>query len=161
MAADIYQRSLAYANKITGNAEYDWRNTALSAVTSLYMAIKMTESNSVDAEQLKNLSGKLFASNDIIRTEAALVQMFGGIIYPKNLFTETEGKKSLLYTFELLRNCHKYYRIILSDWKKMQKPSNYNKYVLFSDFFEDTEYYKLMITENPETYIKNLYSHDL
>lgn len=164
LAADIFQRSLAYSHNLTGNFNKDWPNVSLTATTSFYMAVKMTESYNPETYKLTDLASNIFTEDDILRVEAALTQLFEGIIYPKNLYTETEGLKRLLYAFELLRNCHIYYRINLDLWKKdgNAKPeSPYNKYNFFSQFFSHTAYSKEIYTKKQEEYLVNMYNQDL
>lgn len=162
LAADIYQRSLAYGHHLTGNFNKDWPNVALTATTSLYMAIKMTEPYSPNLKKLVALASEIFNEDDLVKVEAALTQLFEGIIYSKNLFTETVGKDRLVYAFELLHNCHIYYRIDLDKWKR-ENPKlldGYNKYDLFSNYIVLTEYFKLMDKKQKE-YLPNLYKKDL
>ena len=163
IASDIYQRSLSFAHKLTGKFEDDWPNVALLASSCLYMAIKMIEPYNIKTDKLVTMTLNIFKSDDIIRTEAALVQMFEGMIYPKNLYTETNGHKSLLYVFESLRNCHIYHRIDLNEWKKLNKLANepfYDKYISLSDFVKDTTYYNLMMKQEQNIYISQLYKSD-
>jgi len=159
LAGDIYQRSLAYANKLTGDFSKDWPNIALMATTSLYMAIKMIEPYYPDPRTFTKLALGMFTSDDILRVEAALVQMFEGIIYQKNLFTESHSKNKLLLGFEALRNCHIYHLIDLNEWD-IHTDTNYLKYNKFGDFIKDTQYYKLM-TYSQEIYLTDLFDKDL
>jgi len=164
LAADIYQRSLAYAHNLTGNFYKDWPNVALTATTSLYMAIKMLEPFNPKPDKLAAMSSNIFKGDDIILVEAALTQLFEGIIYPKNLFTESECGNLLLYAFELLHNCHIYYRINLDLWKKdcQVKPKQpYNKFEPFSVFFPNTTYAKETRGKKQKIYLPEIYKKDL
>jgi serine/threonine protein kinase len=158
LASDIYQRALAYAHELSGDFKKDWPNVALLALTSLFMAIKMIE---IFKPDMQKISGEGITYDDIVKTEGALVQLFGGVIYPKNLFTETNGHKSLLKVFEALRNCNLYYRVDLEEWKRMNTTNPepyYNKYIPFIDFAKDTQYYKRMALGGK--YIEDMYKSD-
>ena len=48
----------------------------------------------------------------------------------------------LIFAFELLRNCHIYYRIKLDQWKAEDIYDGYNKYTYFGEYVVDTAYYK-------------------
>ncbi len=165
LASDIYQRALAYANLLTGDFARDWPNVALMSVTSLYMAIKMIEPYNPDPVALTKLASNAFDFTDIIRVEASLVQMFDGVIYPRNLFTDSEGENRLIYAFDnLLRNCHLYHRIDLDIWvkdgiTKLEMP--YNKYIPFADFIRKTEYYNLVKSQDQNKYVPDFYKKDL
>ncbi len=165
LTADIYQRILAFGHHLTGDFKKDWPNVALIAVTSLYMAIKMIEPYFPDPIALTKLASNVFDSNAIIKVEASLTQLFEGIIYPRNLFTEGEGKNRLIYAFDnLLMNCHVYYKIDLGMWIRdgIKKPeSPYNKYGQFSDFVKLTQYYQSIQKEAQNTYVPRLYQKDL
>lgn len=165
LAADIFQRALAYGHHLTGDFKKDWANVALTAATSLYMAIKMIEPYSPDPVAITKLSSNVFTSGDIIKVEASLTQLFEGMLYPRNLFTDSAGKNRLVYAFDkLLRNCHLYYRIDLDRWvqdetNKQEMP--YNKNILLSQFIGNTEYYKLIQTQKRNQYIPDMYNNDV
>jgi hypothetical protein len=165
LAADIYQRSLAYSRELTGNFQVDWPNVALLAMTSLYMAIKMLEPYHGDIKKLSEYANNVFNPEDIIRVEAFLTQLFEGLIYQRSLFTDSEGKNRLIYAFDkLLRNCHAYHRINLDLWVedgRMKPEMPYNKYILFSNFIPETEYHKKIFTESRRQYIPEMYQEDL
>ena len=161
LANDIYQRSLAYAHKLTGVREKDWPNVSLISATSIYMAFKFLESHKISINKISNLAGDVFNSSDIIQVEASLVQIFDGIIYSKNLFTETNSLFTLIQIFEYLRNCYIYNRIDLDTWKSqnINKPAD-NKSIMFNHYFQKTKYYNLMIAMQPEEYLFKLYTQD-
>ncbi len=165
LAADIYQRALAYGHHLTGDFKKDWANVALTAATSLYMAIKMIEPYKPDTLTLSKLSSNIFSPNDIIKVEASLVQLFGGIIYSRNLFTDSNGKKRLVYSFDnLLMNCHIYHRIDLDQWIKDGKKNQevpYNKNILFSQFIGETEYYNNIVNGDRNKYVPLIYNKDV
>lgn len=162
LAVDIYQRSLAFSNKLTGNRKTDWANVSLIANTSIYMAIKMLEPYHPDPVELAKFSSNIFTPQDIVITEGALVQLFDGIIYHKNLFTETNTKQNLLKVFKSLGNCHLYSRIDLDAWSQMNRVNgDYNKYIPFINFFNETSTKDIMVSEIKEVYIPRLYKQDL
>lgn len=162
LAGDIYQRGLAFSHRLTDNFNKDWPNIVVLASTSLYMAIKITEAYYTQIETFTILGSNMFKSDDLLKTEAALTQLFGGIIYSKNLFTETESKQRLELGFETLRNCHIYHLIDINKWKDLSLDhQGYDKYSLFSDFIVNTKYYKLMTTETQSVYLPKLFNEDL
>jgi len=162
LAGDIYQRSLAYAHKLTDNFSKDWPNVVVLASTSLYMAIKMVEPYYTEIETFVALGSNMFKQDDLLRIEAALTQLFEGIIYSKNLFTETESKPRLELGFETLRNCHIYHLIDINRWKVLSSDhQGYDKYTMFSDFIVNTKYYQLMLNKTQVEYLPKLFDEDL
>jgi serine/threonine protein kinase len=165
LAGDIYQRALAYANLLSGDFNRDWANVSLMAVTSLYMAVKIIEPYNPDPVMLTKLASNVFEFTDIIRVEASLTQMFDGVLYPRNLFTDSVGEDRLIYAFDnLIRNCHLYHRMDLDIWvsdgkKKIEIP--YKKYIPFSDFIHKTKYYNLIKTQEQNIYVPHLYAKDI
>ena len=162
LAADIYQRALAYSHTLTGNFDIDISNSILLATTSLYMAIKIVESYYPERDKLVMLSSNRFMVDDITKTEAALTQLFKGILYSKNLFTESNSREVMLYGFEVLRNCHVYYRIDLKRWKKDGNVNHtYNKYqIRYNDFIKETQYFKYLGMDQKE-YLPKLFKEDI
>ena len=155
LAADIYQRVLAFAHKLTGNFVKDWPNVSLTATTSLFMAIKMVEYYDPDPKSFSKLATGIFKPEDILRTEAAISQLFNGILYSDNFFTVTNNHR-LIEAFELLRNCHRYHKINLEEWRDTTKPKGTE---LFSLFIQRTNYYKLM-GDKTQRYLQDLYLQD-
>ena len=162
LAADIYQRSLAYGHKLTGNFDTDLSNAILAATTSLYMAIKMIENYYPDRVKMVKLASNRFTVDDINKTEGALTQLFKGIIYSKNIFTESNSRDVMLYGFEVLRNCHVYYRIDLPRWRKDGNyDAKYNKYQeIYNDFIKKTTYGKYLGMDQKD-YLPKLFRDDL
>lgn len=161
LAGDIYQRSLAYGHSLTGDFNKDWANTILISSTSLYMAVKMIESIYVRPEQLVDIGKKIFTKLDVLNVEAVLTQIFNGIIYPKNLFTETNTYQGLIKGFKMLNNCHLYHRVDLNKWKNLQPPTtDFDRNILLSDFIKTTDYYQLL-NQDKDKYIPNLYNENL
>lgn len=159
LAADIYQRILAFAHKLTGNFVQDWPNVSLTATTSLFMAIKMIEYYDPDPISFSKVAGGVFKPEDILKTEAAISQLFNGILYSDNLFTVTVSDK-LVDAFELLRNCHRYHKINLEEWRDTTEKNNKRKdSELFSLFIQRTSYYKLM-SDKTQKYLHTLYTND-
>ncbi len=164
LAADIYQRSIHY-NSLSGNKK-DWANLVILAITSIYMAIKMIESFDKNIKNMlrliEELNEKLInkLADSILKTEAAIVQLFRGVVYSINLFTETEGLDRLIFTFKYLRNCFMYHKIDLNEWSK-SNPSVYrSKYIKFSEFLPKTDYYKSVHSKEQDVYIKDMYQTD-
>ncbi len=164
LAADIYQRSLSYSYKLTGDMDKDWPNVATQSQTSLFMAVKMLEPNPPDINLLVKLAHNAITYNDIVKAEAALIQLFNGMLYYPNLFSESNGRIRLNFAFDLLRNCHIYYRIDLEEWKRdgIRKPEPYfDKYIPFNDFIKGLDYYKTAATEYPDSYLQRYYNQDI
>jgi len=165
LAADMYQRSLAYAHKLTGEYKKDIVNVILLSTTCIYMAIKMIEPYYPKPEELITLTNNIFTRDDLIRVESCLVQMFGGVLYSRNLFTETRTEQNLLQIFDYLRNCHMYHTIDLDQWKLIQTQVSLNdnstKDIIFSSFYPKTKYYQDAQKGRHSQYIKEMYKTDL
>ena len=121
LAADIYQRSLAYRHPLTGNMTADINNSIFQGVLAVYMAIKVVETFGANPKKLTELSGDRFLSEDLIIGESHLVTGFGGHIYPNNLFTASTTKARFEKAFELSRNCHVYRKIDIAEWKALDR----------------------------------------
>ena len=172
LAADIYQRSLAYRQPIKGNANKDYTNTVFHACVSLYMAIKMIESYFADIDVITRLAGDLFSPEYLLKGEAALVNSFRGKIYPNNFFTNSTTFRRLEEGFNLSYNCHLYRKINFKEWKALNdveasKHKNKNpeqiyldKWGLFIPFLIKVKYYSYL-TDATLSYIASLYQHDL
>ena len=163
LASDIYQRSLRYGFNLTGTFAKDWPNIALLASSSLYLAIKTTDNYYASPKYFSKVSNNMFTAQDVLNMEAGIIQLFNGIIYPTNLFTVSNSKERLLQAFPLLRNCNIYYKLDLAGWSnidRLDQYPKYNKYILFRQFFKDTEYYKLIRTSTQEVYLPQIFNSD-
>lgn len=163
LAADIYNKGLAYIQPLTGDANKDWGNVMLLVVTSLLMAVKITEIFTLDLKTLTTITYNAFPKTDIIRVEAALTQLLNGQIYNKNLFTESNDIDHLVKAVDLVRDCNIYYRINLDEWKSNQKSNQiFNQKYVKLDYFlknEMPEYYKLLMG-NDQSYLEIAFKND-
>jgi serine/threonine protein kinase len=170
LAADIYQRSLAYRQPITGNWTQDYANTVFQSCLSLYMAIKMIESYFADINVITQLAGNLFSPKYLIVGESILVNSFGGKIYPDNFFTNSTTFERLEEGFNLSRDCHIYSKINFVKWKSLndseanevkdKKKIYENKWGEFIPFLIQTKYYT-HLTDATLSYIPILFAQDL
>lgn len=168
LAADIYQRSLAYRQPITGNVNKDYNNTVFHACVSLYMAIKMIESYFADIDVITRLAGDLFSPEYLLKGEAALVNSFRGKIYPNNFFTNSTTFRRLEEGFNLSYNCHLYRKINFKEWRTLndaeasKHPEQIykDKWGLFIPFLIKVKYYSYL-TDATLSYIASLYQKDI
>jgi len=162
LANDIYQRSLAYSTERKPNDEKYLPNVYAQAASSFYMSFKMIEPYYADAGKIARFSGDIFKQSDLIKIEAFLVNVFTGIIYQDNLFTETTTKSKFLKAFEVARNCHFYYKIDLKRWNisdKKTEGEKLNKNMKFSEFIKLTPYFKFM-NKDKHIYLPELHKSD-
>lgn len=167
LAVDIYQRSLANRHPLIGNWREDYNNTVFQAALSLYMAVKTIEPFFADPEVITELAGNLFPSKYLIIGEAALVNAWGGMIYPDNLFTNSTTYDRLHKAFEISRNCHIYRKIDIVEWKilnddeaKSGAKVYLEKWGDFLSFLKNSSYYD-NFKDVTFSYISDLYNKDL
>jgi serine/threonine protein kinase len=165
LAADIYQRSLEHAPILTADKPKNWINVVLLVLTSIFMAIKITEPYYPNPSILVQLGLNLITRQDIINKETALIEILGGIVSYKNIATETTNQRYLVRAFDLMRNCHIYHKIdenYLSSWKQHQAGliKDVKHYQHFTEFIKTTKYYELL-HQSPDIYVPILYQQDL
>jgi len=165
LAADIYQRSLKNAPPLTTDKPQNWINVMLLVLTSIFMAIKITEPYYPDPAILVHLGLNLITRQDIIKTETAILETLGGIVSFKNIATESTNQKYLVRAFDLMRNCHIYHKIdenYLSSWKQHQSGliKDVNLYQPLAEFIKTTKYNELL-PQAPDNYVPILYQQDL
>ena len=147
LAADIYQRSLAYRHPLTGDLNQDINNSIFQGVLSVFMAIKVIETFGSHPEKLVELTNNRFPEEDLIIGEAHLITGFGGQIYPNNLFTASTTIERFQLAFEVSRNCHFYRDIDINEWKELDLEEREEgaeiykgKWGFFVDFLETSDY---------------------
>lgn len=167
LAADIYQRTLAYRQALTEHVDKDYLNTVFHACVCFYMAIKMIESYFADIDIITKLAGNLFAPEYLLKGETALVNSLRGQIYPNNFFTNSTTFRRLEEGFNLSHNCHIYRKINFQKWKilndeEVNKDESqvYNKWGQFIPFLLKIKYYSYL-TDGTLSYILPLYQNDL
>lgn len=168
LAADIYQRSLAFRRDLVeSNDDQNYNNMVYQAALSIYMAIKMIEGYYADTDKIAFLTGYRFSPKDLIMGECFLANNFEGHIYPNNLFTNSTTKARMIESFKLSRNCHVYRKIDLDQWKILNDQEAIDgdeiydeKWGFFIDFLELTDYDHLL-NDDTFSYIGKLYRDDL
>lgn len=156
LAGDLYQKCFYYQP----DSIFDFENTIFNAIVCFYMAIKMIEPEHADSTVIiPSVKDKpLFSTEFLILGESTLTNLLKGVIYPKNLFTNTLTSPRLYQAFDLLRNCHVYHNINMNEWylnnlreleenQKIKQNTNFNKYMLCHIFLITTNYYSEMEKE--------------
>jgi len=164
ISADIFQRSLHYATK-GETLEDNYKNLVFLANLSLYMGIKMIESYHLPPKKLVELNNGEFSERSLIRGEMMLTNNLDGIMYPKNLFSQSSTFRRLELGFNLLRNCFAYHKLNLEKWKEMndkeeKSEGTFDKYIPFKTFVVNTDYYKKIKDRSREEYIPEIYKKD-
>jgi len=164
ISADIFQRSLHYATQ-GETPEDNYKNLVFLANLSLYMGIKMIESYHLPPKKLVELNNGEFSERSLIRGEMMLTNNLDGIMYPKNLFTQSSTFRRLELGFNLLRNCFAYHKLNLEKWKEMndkeeKSEGTFDKYIPFKTFIVNTNYYKKIKGRSREEYIPEIYKKD-
>lgn len=167
LASDLYQRALYLQNPFTGNDNVDWSNTLLLMMSCYWIAIKLIEYITINANHIVSVSNSAFTVDDLLNMELALINSFNGILYRWNIFTYSQCFHQLLDGFELLRQCHLYHKVNLETWSKLPVICNpklctqCNFDLRFSLFFPQTKYFKFLLNSSnctPNTDVKKILS---